>query len=153
MLHFPAGPRARARYFDLFTVLENIAVGFTQHMQELFGLLQSLLHDPGSGEARVTAFRALGVIAQYIGADEKAEVRAFQQLLSTMITVVLECLYSADKTGARQLFDVFETLLILEIPLLIKHVPQLASFSSNVVPTAYTMTNYVSWPSIHCLRQ
>lgn len=70
-------------------------------MQELFGLLlQSLLQDPGSGEARVTAFRALGIIAQYIGADEKAEARAFQQLLSTVITVVQECLDSADETGA-----------------------------------------------------
>lgn len=45
-------------------------------MQELFGL-QSLLKDPESTEFHVTAVYALGVIAQYIGADEKAEVRAF----------------------------------------------------------------------------
>lgn len=114
--------------FVLFTVLENIVEGFSQHMQELFGLLQSLLQDPESAEVRVTAVRALGVIAQYIGADEKAEVRAFQQLLPAMITVVQACLDSADETGARQLFDVFETLLILEVPLLSKHIPQLVQF-------------------------
>lgn len=94
-------------------------------MQELFGL-QSLLQDPESAEVRVTAVRALGVIAQYIGADEKAEVRTFQQLLPVMF--VQACLDLADETRARQLFDVFETLLILEIPLLSKHIPQLVQF-------------------------
>lgn len=71
----------------------------------------------------MTAVRALGVTVQYIGADEKAKVRTFKQLLPAMTTVSQACLDSADETGARQLFDVFETLLILEVPLLSKHIP------------------------------
>lgn len=57
-----------------------------------------------------------------------------------MITIIQAFLYSADETGARQIFDVFETLLILKIPLLSKHIPQLVQFFSNAVPTAHTMT-------------
>ena len=39
--------------------------------------------------------------------------RAFQSLLPGMIAVMSHCLQSGDEQGSRQLFDVFETLLIL----------------------------------------
>lgn len=42
-----------------------------------------------------------------------------------MIALVKDHLDSSNKTGARQLLDVFETLLILEAPFLSKHIPQL----------------------------
>ncbi|KAH8108280.1 ARM repeat-containing protein [Phellopilus nigrolimitatus] len=114
--------------FLLFTVLEAIVEGFQEHIHALFALFEQLLQDPQSADVRVTAVRALGVIAQYIGADEKPEVRAFQHLLPAMINVVQGCFDSGDETGIRQLFDVFETLLILEVPLLSKHIPQLVQF-------------------------
>ena len=66
--------------------------------------------------------------AQYIGSDEKNEIQQFQQLLPALIAVVQGCLNSSDKTGARQLFDVFEMLLILEVPLLNKYISQLVGF-------------------------
>ncbi|KAL5537253.1 hypothetical protein ACEPAF_1076 [Sanghuangporus sanghuang] len=114
--------------FLLFTVLESIVEGFSQHVRELFNLLQQLLQDPESAEVRVTAVRALGVLAQYIDAEEKDQIRAFQQLLPAMITVLQHCLDTGDEASARHLFDVFETLLILEVPLLSKHIPQLVQF-------------------------
>lgn len=114
--------------FILFTVLETIVDGFSEHTKELFNLFQQLLQDPVSAEVRVTTVRALGVLAQYIDADEKAEVRAFQQLLPEMIQILSQILEAGDDASARQLFDVFETLLILEAPLLSKHIPQLVEF-------------------------
>lgn len=45
-----------------------------------------------------------------------------------MIGIIGQCLEVRNEDGARALFDVFETLLILEIPLLSKHIPDLASF-------------------------
>ena len=101
--------------FVLFTILESIVEGFSQYMNELFGLFHQLLQDPESADVRVTAARALGVLAQYIGSDEKNEIQQFQQLLPALIAVVQGCLNSSDKTGARQLLDVFEMLLILEV--------------------------------------
>ena len=45
-----------------------------------------------------------------------------------MINVIGQCVESGNEAGARQLFDVLETLLILETPLLGQHIPQLVSF-------------------------
>lgn len=74
--------------FVFFTVLESIVEGFSEHTKELFTLFQQLLQDPESAEVRVTTVRALGVLAQYIDADEKSEIRAFQQLLPSMIAIL-----------------------------------------------------------------
>ncbi|KAF7790180.1 hypothetical protein EIP86_001132 [Pleurotus ostreatoroseus] len=126
--------------YILYTVLENIVDGFENEIIKLFKLFEVLVADPESLEVRVTTVRALGVVAQYIELSDKAEIKAFQQLLPSMINVIGQCVEASNETGARQLFDVFETLLILvryklitraetrEIPLLGQHIPQLAQF-------------------------
>ena len=45
-----------------------------------------------------------------------------------MINVIGQSVEGGNETGARQLFDVLETLLILEVPILGQHIPQLAQF-------------------------
>ncbi|KAI0085836.1 ARM repeat-containing protein [Irpex rosettiformis] len=114
--------------YILFTVLENIVEGFESHLQSLFRVFEQLIQDPESAEVRVTTVRALGVIAQYIDSTDKEEIKSFQTLLPSMINVIGQCVEAGNEQGARQLFDVLETLLILEIPLLSQHIPQLAQF-------------------------
>ncbi|KAI0782615.1 ARM repeat-containing protein [Abortiporus biennis] len=114
--------------YTLYTVLENIVEGFDNHLQSFFKLFEALLTDPESAEVRITAVRALGVIAQYIDTDDKPDIKSFQTLLPSMINVIGQCIEAGNESGARQLFDVLETLLILEIPLLGQHIPQLAQF-------------------------
>ena len=46
-------------------------------------------------------------------------------LLFTLCSTVLISLCKPDEASTRHLFGVFETLLILEVPLLSKHIPQL----------------------------
>ena len=117
--------------YILFTVLENIVEGFESHLQSFFKLFESLLNDPESAEVRVTTVRALGVVAQYIDADDKSDIvgrplyaslegssdssmqKSFQNLLPAMINVIGQCVEAGNEAGARQLFDVLETLLIL----------------------------------------
>ncbi|RDB23353.1 putative importin subunit beta-4 [Hypsizygus marmoreus] len=114
--------------YMLFTVLENIVEGFQEHLQSFFKLFEQLLADPESIEVRITTVRALGVIAQYIDSDDKIDLKAFQSLLPAMIQVIGQTVETGNENGARQLFDVLETLLILEVPILGKHVPELAHF-------------------------
>ncbi|EIW79292.1 ARM repeat-containing protein [Coniophora puteana RWD-64-598 SS2] len=126
-----ASPQVSTRevsIFILFTVLEHIVEGFQEHLQNFFKFFEGLLVDPESIEVRITTVRALGVIAQYIDADDKADIKSFQALVPAMIGVVGQAIEAGDEAGARQLFDVFETLLILEIPVLGPHISQLASF-------------------------
>ena len=49
-----------------------------------------------------------------------------------MIGVLGQCLEAGNEDGARHGFDVFETLLILETPLLTKNVPELVKFFAMV---------------------
>jgi len=51
----------------------------------------------------------LAVLFSLITFDQKS----FQHLLPAMITVIGQCVESGDEDGARKLFDVFETLLVL----------------------------------------
>ena len=60
--------------YILYTVLENIVEGFESHLQSFFKLFEALLNDPESSEVRITTVKALGVIAQYIDADDKADI-------------------------------------------------------------------------------
>lgn len=60
--------------YILYTVLENIVEGFESHLQSFFKLFETLLNDPESSEVRITTVRALGVIAQYIDGDDKADI-------------------------------------------------------------------------------
>ncbi|KAG6857456.1 hypothetical protein H0H87_003523 [Tephrocybe sp. NHM501043] len=114
--------------YILFTVLENIVEGFQEHLESFFKLFEQLLIDPQSIEVRITTVRALGVIAQYIDSDDKNDLKSFQALLPPMIQVIGQCVETGNENGARQLFDVLETLLILEVPILGKHIPELAHF-------------------------
>ncbi|KAJ8521728.1 hypothetical protein ONZ45_g1611 [Pleurotus djamor] len=114
--------------YILFTVIESIVEGFQEHLSNLFKLFSQLLVDPQSLEVRVTTVRSLGTLAQYLDADDKEHIKTFQALLPSMIQVIGQCVDSGDEQGARQLFDVLETLLILEIPVLGKHIPDLAQF-------------------------
>jgi hypothetical protein len=114
--------------YILYTVLETIVEGFQEHLQTFFKLFEGLLQDRESAEVRVTTVRCLGTIAQYIDTDDKADIKSFQSLLPLMIQVLAQTLEAADEANARHLFDVFETLLILEIPLLSQHIPQLVHF-------------------------
>ncbi|KDQ49200.1 hypothetical protein JAAARDRAFT_43038 [Jaapia argillacea MUCL 33604] len=129
--HTATSPQASHRevgVFVLYAVLENIIEAFQDHLQSFFKLFESLLNDPESAEVRVTTVRCLGVIAQYIDADDKADLKSFQALLPGMINVIGQTVEAGNEAGARQLFDVLETLLILEIPILSNHIPQLAQF-------------------------
>ncbi|KAJ4470445.1 armadillo-type protein [Lentinula aciculospora] len=114
--------------FMLYTALENIVEGFQDQLNSLFQLFSQTLVDPDSLEVRITTARAMGVIAQFIDADEKAYLAQFQGLLPGMIQVIGQCVETSNEAGARNLFDVLETLLILEVPLLSKVIPDLVVF-------------------------
>ncbi|KAF9052288.1 ARM repeat-containing protein [Hymenopellis radicata] len=114
--------------FMLFSVLENICEGFQEHLVELFKLFDQTIRDPESIEVRITTVRALGVIAQYIDSDDKSELGMYQSILPSMIQVIGQCVEANNDVGARHLFDVLETLLILEVPILSKSIPDLVEF-------------------------
>ncbi|KDQ11917.1 hypothetical protein BOTBODRAFT_34989 [Botryobasidium botryosum FD-172 SS1] len=114
--------------YVLYSVLENVVEGLQEKMQEFFNLFARTLQDPESENVRNTTVRALGTISQYIDQDEKPDIKTFQGLVPGMITVLGQAVETGNEEAARHGFDVFETLLILETPLLGKHIPNLVEF-------------------------
>ncbi|KLO13870.1 ARM repeat-containing protein [Schizopora paradoxa] len=98
-------------------------------MQTLFTLLRGLIADPESADVRVTAVRALGEVAGYMEPDKAVEVATYQALLPAMLKVLESELADAREDGVKKVLDVFETLLVLDVPILsANHVPLLVEF-------------------------
>ena len=55
-------------------------------------------------------------------------MQAYRQLLPAIFNVISETVSAGDEASARQLFDVLETLLILEVPILGRSIPELVDF-------------------------
>ncbi|KAG8895285.1 hypothetical protein FRB99_000665 [Tulasnella sp. 403] len=114
--------------FVLFSILEPIMEGLQQSTSALFPTVSRLLADPESFEVKITAVRSLGSLAQYIEADDKSDIKTFQNMLPEMFKIVSTACETDNEDGARYGFDVIETLLILEAPLLAKNIPDLVRF-------------------------
>ncbi|KAF8631861.1 hypothetical protein AX15_002131 [Amanita polypyramis BW_CC] len=114
--------------YIIYTVLEAIVETFEGDLTDFFRVFGLLLVDPASLEVRITTVKALGVLAQYIDIEDKKDLKAIQILLPAIFQVIGQTVESSNENGARQLFDVLETLLILEVPILSKHIPELAHF-------------------------
>lgn len=61
--------------YTLYCILDTIVLeDFTSQLPQLLGLFQKTLNDPENLGIRIITLRALGKIAEYIGAEEKEQV-------------------------------------------------------------------------------
>lgn len=118
--------------YVLFSILDTVAESAGAHMKELFPLFAKSLVDPESSEVRITTLRALGKVAEYIEGDAKHDIKAYQELILPMLRVIQQAVNDEDEQGAKYGFDLFETLLIIETPLVSKHVGELVEFFISV---------------------
>lgn len=114
--------------FILFTILEVVIEGVQDQVADFLRLFNQLLNDKESIEVRLVTVRALGTLAGYIDVDDKVEIKAFQMLIPQILHVVGEALSANNDDGARHGFDTLSTLLIMETPLLAKHVRDVVQF-------------------------
>ncbi|KAI6126080.1 ARM repeat-containing protein [Pisolithus croceorrhizus] len=96
-----------------------------EQTQNFFSLFSGLMVDPESIEVRITTVRALGVIAQYIDTEDKADIKSFQALIPKMIQVLGQALETSDEANCQ---DNSDLLSLQEIPLLSPHIKDLAAF-------------------------
>ncbi|KAJ7588105.1 ARM repeat-containing protein [Mycena floridula] len=126
--HAPQASHREVGIYILYAVLENAFEAFQKHLPAIFKLFEQTVVDPESIDVRITTVKALGSIAQYLDRDEHEVLAYFQNLLPAMIRVIAQCVETNNEAGARQLFDVLDTLLILEVPVLSKSIPELVQF-------------------------
>ncbi|KAG0191532.1 hypothetical protein DFQ28_011649 [Apophysomyces sp. BC1034] len=97
-----------------------------------FELLEQLLVDSNSKVVRVTTVMVLGKLAEMIKEDEEKNVEAFQRIIPAMANVLEQCIQENDEENTSHVFQVFDTLLILDVPLLSNSLPHLIQYFLHI---------------------
>ncbi|KAI8380680.1 armadillo-type protein [Blakeslea trispora] len=118
--------------YCLYTLFEVIADFFMDHIAPLFELFQKSIVDPESKRVRVTTVLTLGKLAEFIETEDKENIKSFRNMIPGMVNVLEQCLKESDEESASEIFEVFDTLLMLDAPLLSTHLVDLIRFFLTV---------------------
>ncbi|KAJ1678795.1 hypothetical protein EV182_003339 [Spiromyces aspiralis] len=124
--------RREVGVYVLDSLFETIADQMAENIPQLLELFSRLLRDPESHQVRVATVRALGQVAELIDTDDKQNIAAFQSLVPDMGQVLEQSLERGDEDSASSCFEVFNTLLLFETPLLSRHFSELIGFAVKV---------------------
>ncbi|KAG9295040.1 hypothetical protein G9A89_017834 [Geosiphon pyriformis] len=127
----PTASQREVGVYVLYTLFDTLTDIFLDHKQ-FFQLFTNTINDPVSKEVRITTLQALGKVAESIESEAQSEIKLFQDLIPSMVNVLQQCLNDNDEDSANRGFEVFDGLLMLEVPLLSNHIPQLIEFFLNV---------------------
>lgn len=125
-----AGHREAGIYL-IYAIFE-VTDAFAENLRQLLELFSRSIVDPESQVVRTTTVQALGKMADFIDEDQKEEIAMFSELVPHMVNVLQQCLNESDEESAAKCFDVFDTLLLLEVPILSKHVQNLIQFFLSI---------------------
>ncbi|PVU88430.1 hypothetical protein BB561_005860 [Smittium simulii] len=118
--------------FVFDSLLETTSNNLLDQFSNLIQLFRKLINDQESIQVRVTTIEAIGKLGEWIETDNRADIAVFQELVPPMVQVLEACLAFGDEDNASRCFEVFNVLLLLEAPLLNKHLAQIIEFSLNV---------------------
>ncbi|KAG0344463.1 hypothetical protein BG004_004468 [Podila humilis] len=117
--------------YVIYAIFE-VTDSFSDNLSELLELFSRTIVDPESQVVRVTTVQALGKVAEFIEEDQKNEINMFAELVPHMVDVLQQCLTDHDEESSTKCFTVFDNMLLLEVPVLSKHVQNLVQFFLSV---------------------
>ncbi|KAI8150043.1 armadillo-type protein [Fennellomyces sp. T-0311] len=118
--------------YCIYTLFEVIAEFLMNQTASLFELFHKTISDPESQEVRATTVLALGKLAEFIDPEDKGNINAFKQMIPAMVNVLQESLKENDDKNARDIFEVIESLFMLDTPFLSDHLADLIRFLLTV---------------------
>ncbi|KAI9310977.1 armadillo-type protein [Dichotomocladium elegans] len=116
----------------LYTLFEAIADYFMQNTTPLYELLATSIVDPESIKVRVTTVLILGKLGEFVEPENKEDIKWYRGMIPNMVNVLEQCLENNNEEGAAEVFEVFDTLLMLDTPLLSTHLVELIRFFLTV---------------------
>ncbi|KAI3407022.2 kap123 [Candida oxycetoniae] len=124
--------------FILYALLESQISALLPHIDDFVSLFATLIRDPESKEIRVNSVSCLEVIAQIIedndsGDDDPQLVEKFKATIPGMVEVLKEVITSDDSESAKQVFNVFNSLVLVDPKLVGDHLVNLIHFISQMV--------------------
>ncbi|KAF9141348.1 hypothetical protein BGX30_004984 [Mortierella sp. GBA39] len=127
----PTAGHREVGVYVIYAIFE-VTDAFAENLRQLLELFSRTIVDPESSVVRTTTVQALGKIADFIEDDQKEEIAMFSELVPHMVNVLQQTLTDGDEESAVKCFDVFDQLLLLEIPVISKHVQSLIQFFLNI---------------------
>ncbi|KAL4980052.1 armadillo-type protein [Aspergillus desertorum] len=119
--------------YILFTIIETLGEGFEEKFQDLFTLFGKTIRDPESADVRINTLLALSKLAMYLdSAENMAPVKAFQELVPSMVAVLKDAIDQGEDDRIMQAFEVFQTLLGFDPALLTVHLKDLVLFMNEI---------------------
>ncbi|GES63654.1 importin subunit beta-4 [Aspergillus terreus] len=119
--------------YILFTILETLGEGLEEKYQDLFNLFSKTIRDPESEEVRVNTLLALSKLGMHLDSEENmAPVKAFQEILPSMVAVLKESIDQGHEDRVMQGFEVFQTLLGCDPALMTVHLKDLVVFMNEI---------------------
>lgn len=127
----PTASHRQVSIFVFFIVLETFVDGeesLEKYLPQIMSIFSKSLQDPESLDVRVTTVRALGKVAENLDADATSDLALVQSAIPLMVQVLDQTLKDGDGEGIRHCLDVFESMCMLESPIISNHVADLIQF-------------------------
>ncbi|CCE81507.1 Piso0_002165 [Millerozyma farinosa CBS 7064] len=121
--------------YTLYTLLETQIPALATHVGDFLSLFASLLTDKSSRDIRVNSVLSLEVISQFI--EEDAEINPqlaskFSETIPSMVDVLKEIMANDDTEKAKDVFNVFNSLIFVDSKLVGDHLVNLIHFVSEI---------------------
>ncbi len=126
----PNAGQRQISVFIFFTLLEVFSEDKTaqQYLPQIMQIFSRTLNDPESLEVRVTTVRGLGKVADFLEIDAQADLAALQGAVPQMVQVLSQCLQDSHSEGTKHVLDVFDTMCLIEAPVLTNFLGDLLEF-------------------------
>ncbi|CEI91730.1 hypothetical protein RMCBS344292_06011 [Rhizopus microsporus] len=118
--------------YCLYTLFEVIADFFMNNTTSLFELFNKTIVDQESKSVRITTVLVLGKLSEFVDSEDKSTIKMFRAIIPSMVNVLEQCIKDSDTDNASKIFEVFDTLLMLDAPLLFEHLAHLIDFFLTV---------------------
>ncbi|KAG2731770.1 hypothetical protein G9P44_005357 [Scheffersomyces stipitis] len=121
--------------YTLYTILETQIPALVAHVGEFLTLFSNLLSDQSSRDVRVNSVLSLDVLSQFLEEDaqvDAASAAKFRDSIPGMVEVLKEVLAADDSEKAKDIFNVFNSLIYLDSKLVGDHLVSLIQFVAGI---------------------
>ena len=121
--------------YTLYTVLDTHTPAVVPHIHDFLDLFSGLLADTTSRDIRVTAVLAFDVLSQFIEEDVEINPQSaskFKNAIPGMVDVLKEVISEDDSDKAKEVFNVFNSLIFLDSKLVGDHLVNLIQLVSEI---------------------
>lgn len=121
--------------YTLYTLLETQIPALAPHIDDFLTLFSGLLRDQTSSEIRVNAVLAMDVISQFIEEDTQINPQLaakFRDSIPSMVEVLKEVVSNDDSDKAKDVFNVFNSLIYLDTKLVGDYLINLVQFIAEM---------------------